>query len=332
MIVLIVGSTGAGKTTYAQRLAKELRGVAYSIDDWMRSLYWQDMPSNPDMEWFRTNFEWYMARIERCENVILKDAIDRARLNQNSVLDLGFTTASHRKKFIEIFSENGIATETHFLNLNAEARWKRVEERNANKGETFVMHVDRQMFEYIESIFEPPQESEGATIRLVKDGQHSQKINLNFKRMTETDFQRWLTRCKINYATDKARANLLSHEEATKLADNDFTRFLPDGLNTKDTLLFTLTNHENENVGYLWLGLQKSEPRPKAFVFDIFIEEKYRGGGYGRSAMLLAEEEAKKMGLSEIELHVFGFNNRAINLYKSLGYEVLDLVMSKKLK
>jgi adenylate kinase family enzyme len=32
MIHLIVGSTGAGKTTYAQKLKKENQGILFSID------------------------------------------------------------------------------------------------------------------------------------------------------------------------------------------------------------------------------------------------------------------------------------------------------------
>jgi adenylate kinase family enzyme len=45
IIILIVGSTGAGKTTYARKLAEQIQAVVYSIDDWMKGLYWQDMPA-----------------------------------------------------------------------------------------------------------------------------------------------------------------------------------------------------------------------------------------------------------------------------------------------
>lgn len=167
MIALIVGSTGAGKTTYSRDLAKRWPGVVYSIDDWMKSLYWPDMPSEPDMNWFSANHQWYVDRIGRCESVILREAIERARLNQKSILDLGFSTAEHRTRFIRTFNDLGIPVETHYLDLDADLRWKRVQERNSEKGSTFVMHVDRPMFEFMESIFEPPSASEGAPVRKV---------------------------------------------------------------------------------------------------------------------------------------------------------------------
>lgn len=167
-IVLVVGSTGAGKTTYSEKLAVKLSAVVYSIDSWMKALYWQDMPKNPDNAWFIENGSWYMDRIGRCESLILEEVSKRAKLNQKSILDLGFSTSNHRIKFIKALREMGIEAEIHYLDLPADLRWERVEKRNLEKGETFVMHVDRKMFDFIESIFEPPTAAEGAEVISVK--------------------------------------------------------------------------------------------------------------------------------------------------------------------
>jgi ribosomal protein S18 acetylase RimI-like enzyme len=45
--------------------------------------------------------------------------------------------------------------------------------------------------------------------------------------------------------------------------------------------------------------------------------------------MLLAEEEARRRGLTRIALHVGGRNDVARNLYRSLGFEENDVAMSK---
>jgi ribosomal protein S18 acetylase RimI-like enzyme len=45
--------------------------------------------------------------------------------------------------------------------------------------------------------------------------------------------------------------------------------------------------------------------------------------------MLLAEAEAGQRGYSRIRLNVFGGNNVARNLYRSLGYEENAILMSK---
>ncbi|MFN9580481.1 MAG: AAA family ATPase, partial [Novosphingobium sp.] len=63
-IVLIVGSTGAGKTTYARRLAEELGGVRFSIDEWMMTLFWADSPQPIE-------FQWTIERVRRCEALVM---------------------------------------------------------------------------------------------------------------------------------------------------------------------------------------------------------------------------------------------------------------------
>lgn len=87
MVWLIVGSTGAGKTTYSKNVAKSFGAAVYSIDDWMRALYWQDMPANPSNQWFLENGKWYTDRIARCEEWILRNTLERESLGQNTILD-----------------------------------------------------------------------------------------------------------------------------------------------------------------------------------------------------------------------------------------------------
>ncbi len=111
MIILIVGSTGAGKTTYAKKLANQITAAVYSIDDWMKALYWQDMPERPDHQWFVENSKWYTDRISHCEDLILKSSIERAQRHENTILDLGFSTAVHRIKFIHALLNHMVVNE-----------------------------------------------------------------------------------------------------------------------------------------------------------------------------------------------------------------------------
>jgi ribosomal protein S18 acetylase RimI-like enzyme len=47
--------------------------------------------------------------------------------------------------------------------------------------------------------------------------------------------------------------------------------------------------------------------------------------------MRLAEDEARSRGIGRIELNVFGGNEVARNLYRSLGYTETSLQMAKDL-
>ena len=85
-------------------------------------------------------------------------------------------------------------------------------------------------------------------------------------------------------------------------------------------------------MGWLWLALQN--PRAEAgvgFTYDITVDEALRGRGYGRAAMELAEEEARRNGLHALALNVFGHNAIARALYSSLGYSETSVQMRKEL-
>jgi len=146
---IVCGSTGAGKTTYAMALSEELGAARFSIDEWMTRLFWPDSPDP-------IQFEWTMERINRCEAQIAELATELARLGISSVLDLGFTTRDHRDKFRALAGDAGIVTKTQFVDVPVEERWSRVEQRNRDKGETYRMEVTREMFEFMESIWEAP--------------------------------------------------------------------------------------------------------------------------------------------------------------------------------
>lgn len=152
-MILIVGCTGAGKTTYARGLADELGGVRFSIDEWMTALFWADSPQP-------IQFDWTIARIARCEAQMFAMVRQLARRGVPALLDLGFTRKEHRDRFRGLAEAAGLSVAVHFLDVPADERWRRVEHRNVERGETYAMTVDRQMFDFMEGMWEPPQEAE----------------------------------------------------------------------------------------------------------------------------------------------------------------------------
>jgi predicted kinase len=168
MVTLLVGSTGAGKTTYGLKLQKELPAVLYSIDNWMKDLWGDDMPKDPEPAWFHENHEWYVERIKRCEKKIVSLAAARAKIGQKSILDFGFSTREHRKSILEALNESKVQTKIIWLDVPAHKRWERVQSRNSEKGETYVMNVDQSLFEYMENIFEAPSKNEAQSFEIVK--------------------------------------------------------------------------------------------------------------------------------------------------------------------
>jgi ribosomal protein S18 acetylase RimI-like enzyme len=80
----------------------------------------------------------------------------------------------------------------------------------------------------------------------------------------------------------------------------------------------------------LWVGRFGSDPE-RWWVWDVRVDEPFRGRGLGRRATLLAEELARTNGAVSIGLNVFADNTVARNLYGSLGYRESSVHMRKQL-
>jgi len=150
---LVCGSTGAGKTTYALNLVRRCNGVHFSIDEWMVELFGKDRPEP-------LRFDWVAERIARCEGEIGRMATRCAQAGAAPVLDLSFLRAGNRASFAALARQSGSDVALHVLDVPADERWQRVISRNETRGETFSLTVTRPMFDFIESIWEPPTPAE----------------------------------------------------------------------------------------------------------------------------------------------------------------------------
>jgi predicted kinase len=151
LVHLVCGSTGAGKTTYALQLSEQLGAVRFSIDEWMTGLFWMDTPQPLEAA-------WATERVERCYAQIWETASQVVARGVPCVLDLGFAQAKSRARFAGLAAGVGSSVQLHFIDVPLEERWRRVESRNARKGETYQLRFDvtRAMFDYVESMWEPP--------------------------------------------------------------------------------------------------------------------------------------------------------------------------------
>ena len=148
--------------------------------------------------------------------------------------------------------------------------------------------------------------------------------------MTADEFGTWASEAIETYATDVSVATGAPLVLALAQANEQFPQLLPNGVNTADTWVMVIEDTAGERVGTIWIGPHPTHER-SAFVWDIKIDKPRQGQGLGRAAMLAAEALAVNDGRSEIGLNVFGFNERAQELYTSLGYRVVSTTMAKDL-
>ena len=140
------------------------------------------------------------------------------------------------------------------------------------------------------------------------------------------DFERFLESEIRGYADDHVRNGNWPVEGVLERSVKEFETLLPDGIHSKDQYLWSIVDQENK-FGMLWVQIEDQ----KAFIYDFVIDEALRGKGYGKQALTAMDEKLKSLNVESIELHVFGDNITAQELYKKMGYQITGIHMKKKL-
>lgn len=89
-------------------------------------------------------------------------------------------------------------------------------------------------------------------------------------------------------------------------------------------------------VGFVTVGIVDESlslliPLRYGRIGTIGVAADFRDQGIGRSLMALAEDWAHARGVVDIRLNIWAFNDRAMRLYKSLGYEIRSNFLGKRI-
>jgi methyltransferase (TIGR00027 family) len=156
-------------------------------------------------------------------------------------------------------------------------------------------------------------------------------VEVRLRPMTPAEFEAWRDPLIREYAADHVRAGSWTPAEAEAKAAAQLAELLPAGVDTPGVLVVVGENPAGERIGVLWLALERQPGSQVAYIYDIEIDARQRGQGYGRELLRAAEHEAVKHGATSIALNVFGGNQVARNLYESAGYEPTMIQMHKPL-
>lgn len=149
--------------------------------------------------------------------------------------------------------------------------------------------------------------------------------------MSENEFVEYRRASLANYAEENARAEGVSLEKAMEIAKASFARLLPKGLQSRDQHLFSVIEVETgKKAGTVWFAAREGATH-MAYLYEIILDESFRGRGLGREAMIEFERRAREMGFTKLGLHVFGHNTAARGLYGKLGFRETNVIMAKDL-
>ncbi|MBQ8015458.1 MAG: GNAT family N-acetyltransferase [Clostridia bacterium] len=147
---------------------------------------------------------------------------------------------------------------------------------------------------------------------------------ISFKRMNSDEFKvysKWSAKAYADHliksGDERFRFNAL------RAAKSEFRDVFPNGAASADNYLYIVVNEDDEKIGVI--GYQKSPfEENAAFVTENVIKEEYRGKGYGKSAFVKIQEDAREKGFSKMVLNVFKHTPVSYAMYEKNGFKVIE--------
>lgn len=147
---------------------------------------------------------------------------------------------------------------------------------------------------------------------------------ISFKKMNKDEFRVYSKWSVKAYAEHLVKAGDERFRFiALKAAKSEFNDIFPDGADSKDNYLYVVINEKGEKIGVI--GYQKSPfEENAAFVTENVIKEEYRGLGYGKSALVKLQEDAKEKGFAKMVLNCFKHTHVSFSMYEKNGFKVIE--------
>lgn len=150
-VILICGKIGSGKTTYANKLAKELNAVNISQDELMLGLFGAELYYNEP--------EKYVEYCSKVEDYVKRKSGEVAKAGAIAICENGFWSRSERDELRKFYHDMGVVCELHYIDTPEEQRLQNIRCRNEEirQGKShFYLTDDKDIYHY----FEIPTDSE----------------------------------------------------------------------------------------------------------------------------------------------------------------------------
>jgi len=153
---LVCGKIAAGKSTLTAKLGDADATIVIAEDDWLGSLYADQMTSIQDFVRCSNNLR----------NAMSPHIVSLLNAGTSVVLDFQANTIESREWMMAIIRETGVAHQLHHLDVPDEVCKARLRERNEQGDHPFVVSEDQ--FDQITEHFVAPTSSEGFNVVLHK--------------------------------------------------------------------------------------------------------------------------------------------------------------------
>jgi ribosomal protein S18 acetylase RimI-like enzyme len=160
-------------------------------------------------------------------------------------------------------------------------------------------------------------------------------VDIRLRPLRSEEFPDFLELLRVEYVRGLEDEAGMTREAAEEKATADHASLFPDGAQQSHQRIYLVEDAATgERTGHLfWAARQPpGSSTTRAYLYELYIDEPFRGRGLGRRALELLEAEARGEGLPGVDLNVWGGNDAARGLYRSAGYHERAVFMSKELE
>ena len=148
--------------------------------------------------------------------------------------------------------------------------------------------------------------------------------------MDEATYDAWRAATTRSYADEKVAAGAWPPADALERSEAEFQKLLTDGRSTAGHHLRSMIDDAGQRVGQVWYVAEDRPIGRVIFIYDIEVQPEHRRKGHAQAALRAIEDDARALGCIGVQLHVFGGNAGARELYRKAGYEETDVMMLKR--
>jgi predicted kinase len=157
-LIFFCGKMGAGKTTKSLQLSQELNAVLISEDDWLASLYPNEIK----------DFNEYLHFSMRLKPLVKAHVQNILKTGVSVILDFPGNTRIQRAWFIEVCSQVNAPHKLFYLKASDEKCLKHLSQRRVTHPERAVFDTE-EVFHQVSSYFQAPEEDEGVDIHVLEE-------------------------------------------------------------------------------------------------------------------------------------------------------------------
>lgn len=119
-------------------------------------------------------------------------------------------------------------------------------------------------------------------------------MQVKLRKMNVQEFDAFYTHSINDYAKDLMKEQEVAFEDALYQAKTEFSKMLPDGLDTRNNALMVIEDlAAGRTVGVIWYLYETTDGINQVFLSDFVIKEEERRKGYATAALQEMEHGAE---------------------------------------